>query len=154
MSDPNLHLLLQNIQSQLSSVEDKLNSAKALNGGFEQLVDKVDALQLDFTAIKNLLLGDGIKEGVVNKVKDLEDWQLRKEVYLKEQVYPAIKMLDVVGFKLEQIIPIIDSHEDMKRDVTKLKYAQAIYSKVVWFLALTVAGVLIKAFMDLLVTHH
>ena len=74
MSDPNLHLLLQNIQHQLSSVEEKLNKAKALNGGFDKLVEKVDALQLDFGVIKNLLLGDGEKEGVVNKVKDIEEY--------------------------------------------------------------------------------
>ena len=151
MSDPNLHLLLQNIQNQLSSVEEKLNSAKSLNGGFDKLVEKVDALQDDFTAIKNLLLGDGEKEGVVNKVKDLEDWQSRKENYLKEQVYPAMKMLDAVGFKLEQISPMLISHEEIKSDVQKLKYAQGIYSKVVCFLALSVGGVLIKSLMDLIV---
>jgi hypothetical protein len=158
MSDQNLEETLIKISASLLSVQEQLRTLEdkpALNGAFDEICRQVKELHLVTHRIEDMLISSTTGEGLVMRVKELEGDNDQRKEFMSNTVLPSLEQHREVVFKMklfdEQIAPAIGDISIVKAEVAKLKYAQAIYSKAVWFLSLTVAGVLVKALMDLIV---
>ena len=148
---PALELLLVNIQSQLEKVEDKLNKAASLNGGFEKLVEKVDQMQIDFAAVRGLLLGDGEKLGVVTRLREVEMANIERNRYIEQTVEPAFKQHQRMVFQMERFEVLLERDERQTKELTLLKERVGLLNKVMWLFGTGIAGLLLNAAFSVLV---
>tara|TARA_R100001082_G_scaffold57144_1_gene31578 strand:+ start:653 stop:1114 length:462 start_codon:yes stop_codon:yes gene_type:complete len=149
-SSPELHLLLEQIGKQLNAVEKKLESASALNGGFDTLNEKVDRMQKDFEAVKITLLGDGNQVGVVTRLRELENANVERQKFLATVVEPGLKEHQRLVFEMEGVRDLIKNEETQKQEIVLLKERVGILNKVMWLFGTGLGGVVLKSLFDMM----
>ena len=156
MEDKKLLEMMVQITSSLSLVQtqlDDLKKAPALNGKFDQLVSDVKELHEGFHRMEDILIDPKTGEGIVSRVKEIENYIDRREEFMAKDVYPAMQDFEKIKSQMDlQVNPVISEYNKLREEVAELKLKQAIQAKIGWALALATGSILVKSVMDLVLT--
>ena len=136
--------ILDELLSKVNKIEDKVTSAKSLNGGFDKLMLEVGHIK----EVQQDIL-DGVKgvkktlyepdSGLFSRVKELEnESERRKELIIELQVWK--KHADK---ELEQF-------EKLQIEFAKLEDWKKGAQKVIWLVATAAGGMWVKHLMDMM----
>ena len=150
MSDEILKLVLQKVEN----MENKISSAKSLNGGFDKLLLEVqhikdaqaDVLDAVRGVKQNLYEPDS---GLFSRVKELEMESSRRLDYINETKPIIAQHQELILWKKEASKDI-DEMEDLRIEMAKFQDWKAGISKVVWLIATAAGAMWVKHFMDLM----
>lgn len=150
MSDEIIKLVLQKIEN----MEQKITSAKSLNGGFDKLAMDVEHIKESQREVldavrsvkKSLYEPDS---GLFSRVKELEMESARRMDYIIENK-PIIRQHQELLLWKKEAEKDIDEVESLRLEVSKLQDWKAGMQKVVWLIATAAGGMWVKHFMDLM----
>ena len=150
MSDETLKLVLQKIEN----MENKISSAKSLNGGFDKLTNDVEHIKETQSDILDGIRG--VKQnlyepdsGLFSRVKDLEVESIRRQEFINE-VKPMISQHQEVVLWKKQAEKEVDEVEELRHELSKLQDWKAGMQRVMWLVATAAGGIWVKHFMDLM----
>ena len=150
MSDETLKLVLQKIEI----LENKICSAKSLNGGFDKLANDVEHIKESQADIldgirgvkRNLYEPDS---GLFSRVKDLEVESNRRQDFIDE-VKPIITQHQELVLWKKQAEKEVDEVEELRHELSKLQDWKAGMQKIIWLVGTAAVGMWVKHFMDLM----
>ena len=150
MNDETLKLVLQKIEI----LENRICSAKSLNGGFDKLANDVEHIKESQADILDGIRG--VKQnlyepdsGLFSRVKDLEVESIRRQEFINE-VKPIITQHQEVVLWKKQAEKEVDEVEELRHEISKLQDWKAGMQKVIWLIATAAGGMWVKHFMDLM----
>ena len=150
MSDEMLKIVLQKIES----MENKISSAKSLNGGFDKLANDVEHIKQPQTAILDGVRG--VKQnlydpdsGLFSRVKELETESERRKEFILESK-PALEFSKELVVWKKQADKDLEEFEKLQMEFEKLKEWKHNMSRVIWLIATAAGGMWVKHFMDLM----
>lgn len=150
MSDETLKLVLQKIEI----LENKICSAKSLNGGFDKLANDVEHIK---ESQADILEGiRGVKQnlyepdsGLFSRVKDLEVESNRRQDFIDE-VKPIITQHQEIVLWKKQAEKEVNEVEELRHELSKLQDWKAGMQKIIWLVGTAAVGMWVKHFMDLM----
>jgi len=151
MGDEILKIVLQKVEN----MEQKISTAKSLNGGFDKLLIEVEHIK---EAQGDILDGvRGVKRnlyepdsGLFSRVKELEMESTRRMDYIIETKPIVGEHQELLHWKKEAQKDL-DEIEGLRLEVAKLQDWKAGMQKVIWLLATAAGGIWVKHFMDLMI---
>ena len=150
MSDETLKLVLQKIEN----MENKISSAKSLNGGFDKLTNDVEHIKETQSDILDGIRG--VKQnlyepdsGLFSRVKDLEVESIRRQEFINE-VKPVLAQHQEVVLWKKQAEKEVDEVEELRHEISKLQDWKAGMQKFIWLIATAAGGMWVKHFMDMM----
>ena len=150
MSDEMLKIVLQKIES----MENKISSAKSLNGGFDKLANDVEHIKQTQTDILDGVRG--VKQnlyepdsGLFSRVKELETESERRKEFILESK-PALEFSKELVVWKKQADKDLEEFEKLQMEFEKLKEWKHKMSRVIWLIATAAGGMWVKHFMDLM----
>jgi hypothetical protein len=146
--------LLDQLLHKVSKIEDKVTSAKSLNGGFDKLLIEVEHIKESQAAVlegvrgvkKNLYEPDS---GLFSRVKELESESKIRAAYIKE-TKPALEFSKELQIWKKHADKELEQFEALHIEFEKLKDWKQGAQKVIWLIATAAGGMWIKHFMDLM----
>ena len=146
--------LLDQLLHKVSKIEDKVTSAKSLNGGFDKLLIEVEHIKESQAAVlegvrgvkKNLYEPDS---GLFSRVKELESESKIRAAYVKE-TKPALDFAKELQVWKKKADKDLEDFEKMQIEFAKLQDWKAGAQKVIWLIATAAGGMWVKHFMDLM----
>tara|TARA_R110002096_G_scaffold233700_1_gene423672 strand:+ start:1194 stop:1652 length:459 start_codon:yes stop_codon:yes gene_type:complete len=146
--------LLDQLLHKVSKIEDKVTSAKSLNGGFDKLLIEVEHIKESQAAVlegvrgvkKNLYEPDS---GLFSRVKELESESKIRAAYIKE-TKPALEFAKELQIWKKHADKELEQFEALHIEFEKLKDWKQGAQKVIWLIATAAGGMWIKHFMDLM----
>ena len=150
MSDETLKLVLQKIEN----MENKISSAKSLNGGFDKLANDVEHIK---QTQSDILEGvRGVKQnlyepdsGLFSRVKELETESARRMEFIQESK-PALEFSKELAVWKKQADKDLEEFEKLQVEFEKLKEWKSGMQRVIWLIATAAGGMWVKHFMDLM----
>ena len=150
MNDETLKLVLQKIEN----MENKISSAKSLNGGFDKLTNDVEHIKETQSDILDGIRG--VKQnlyepdsGLFSRVKDLEVESIRRQEFINE-VKPVLAQHQEVVLWKKQAEKEVDEVEELRHEISKLQDWKAGMQKFIWLIATAAGGMWVKHFMDMM----
>ena len=150
MSDETLKLVLQKIEV----LENKICSAKSLNGGFDKLANDVEHIKESQSDILDGIRG--VKQnlyepdsGLFSRVKDLEVESNRRQDFIDE-VKPIITQHQELVLWKKQAEKEVNEVEELRHELSKLQDWKAGMQKIIWLVGTAAVGMWVKHFMDLM----
>ena len=150
MSDETLKLVLQKIEI----LENKICSAKSLNGGFDKLANDVEHIKESQADILDGIRG--VKQnlyepdsGLFSRVKDLEVESNRRQDFIDE-VKPIITQHQELVLWKKQAEKEVNEVEELRHELSKLQDWKAGMQKIIWLVGTAAVGMWVKHFMDLM----
>tara|TARA_B100001287_G_C22486075_1_gene436709 strand:- start:30 stop:488 length:459 start_codon:yes stop_codon:yes gene_type:complete len=150
MSDETLKIVLQKIEN----MENKISSAKSLNGGFDKLANDVEHIK--DTQVTILEGVRGVKQnlyepdsGLFSRVKELETESQRRMEYIQESK-PALEFSKELAVWKKHADKELEQFEKLQIEFEKLKDWKDGAQKVIWLIATAAGGMWVKHFMDLM----
>ena len=147
MSDETLKLVLQKIEN----MENKISSAKSLNGGFDKLTNDVEHIKETQSDILDGIRG--VKQnlyepdsGLFSRVKDLEVESIRRQEFINE-VKPIITQHQEVVLWKKQAEKEVDEVEELRHEISKLQEWKSGMQRVIWLIATAAGGMWVKHFI-------
>ena len=146
--------LLDQLLHKVSKIEDKVTSAKSLNGGFDKLLIEVEHIKESQAAVlegvrgvkKNLYEPDS---GLFSRVKELESESKIRAAYVKE-TKPALEFSKELQVWKKHADKELEQFEALHIEFEKLKDWKQGAQKVIWLIATAAGGMWVKHFMDLM----
>ena len=146
--------LLDQLLHKVSKIEDKVTSAKSLNGGFDKLLIEVEHIKESQAAVlegvrgvkKNLYEPDS---GLFSRVKELESESKIRAAYVKE-TKPALEFAKELQVWKKHADKELEQFEALHIEFEKLKDWKQGAQKVIWLIATAAGGMWVKHFMDLM----
>ena len=146
--------LLDQLLHKVSKIEDKVTSAKSLNGGFDKLLIEVEHIKESQAAVlegvrgvkKNLYEPDS---GLFSRVKELESESKIRAAYIKE-TKPALEFAKELQIWKKHADKELEQFEALHIEFEKLKDWKQGAQKVIWLVATAAGGMWVKHFMDLM----
>jgi hypothetical protein len=146
--------LLDQLLHKVSKIEDKVTSAKSLNGGFDKLLIEVEHIKESQAAVlegvrgvkKNLYEPDS---GLFSRVKELESESKIRAAYIKE-TKPALEFSKELQIWKKHADKELEQFEALHIEFEKLKDWKQGAQKVIWLIATAAGGMWVKHFMDLM----
>jgi|TARA_R100000353_G_scaffold171285_2_gene135595 hypothetical protein len=150
MSDEMLKIVLQKIEN----MENKISSAKSLNGGFDKLANDVEHIK---QTQSDILEGvRGVKQnlyepdsGLFSRVKELETESARRMEFIQESK-PALEFSKELAVWKKQADKDLEEFEKLQVEFEKLKEWKSGMQRVIWLIATAAGGMWVKHFMDLM----
>ena len=149
MSEETLKLVLQKIEV----LENRICSAKSLNGGFDKLANDVEHIKESQADVLDGIRG--VKQnlyepdsGLFSRVKDLEVESIRRQEFINE-VKPIITQHQEVVLWKKQAEKEVDEVEELRHELSKLQDWKAGMQTVIWLIATAAGGMRVKHFIDL-----
>ena len=146
--------LLDQLLSKVSKIEDKVTSAKSLNGGFDKLLIEVEHIKETHTAVlegvrgvkQNLYEPDS---GLFSRVKELETESQRRLEFIQESK-PALEFSKELVVWKKQADKDLEQFEKLQIEFEKLKDWKEGAQKVIWLVATAAGGMWVKTLMDMM----
>ena len=146
--------LLDQLLSKVSKIEDKVTSAKSLNGGFDKLLIEVEHIKETQTAVlegvrgvkQNLYEPDS---GLFSRVKELETESQRRLEFIQESK-PALEFSKELQVWKKQADKDLEQFEKLQIEFEKLKDWKEGAQKVIWLVATAAGGMWVKHLMDMM----
>ena len=146
--------LLDQLLSKVSKIEDKVTSAKSLNGGFDKLLIEVEHIKETQTAVlegvrgvkQNLYEPDS---GLFSRVKELETESARRMEFIQESK-PALEFSKELVVWKRQADKDLEQFEKLQIEFEKLKDWKEGAQKVIWLVATAAGGMWVKTLMDMM----
>jgi|TARA_Y100000817_G_scaffold244386_1_gene196342 hypothetical protein len=146
--------LLDQLLSKVSKIEDKVTSAKSLNGGFDKLLIEVEHIKETQTAVlegvrgvkQNLYEPDS---GLFSRVKELETESQRRLEFIQESK-PALEFSKELQVWKKQADKDLEQFEKLQIEFEKLKDWKEGAQKVIWLVATAAGGMWVKTLMDMM----
>jgi len=146
--------LLDQLLSKVSKIEDKVTSAKSLNGGFDKLLIEVEHIKETQTAVlegvrgvkQNLYEPDS---GLFSRVKELETESQRRLEFIQESK-PALEFSKELVVWKRQADKDLEQFEKLQIEFEKLKDWKEGAQKVIWLVATAAGGMWVKTLMDMM----
>jgi hypothetical protein len=146
--------LLDQLLHKVSKIEDKVTSAKSLNGGFDKLLIEVEHIKETQTAVlegvrgvkQNLYEPDS---GLFSRVKELETESARRMEYIQESK-PALEFSKELQVWKKQADKDLEQFEKLQIEFEKLKDWKEGAQKVIWLIATAAGGMWVKTLMDMM----
>tara|TARA_Y100000592_G_C5392416_1_gene278911 strand:- start:17 stop:475 length:459 start_codon:yes stop_codon:yes gene_type:complete len=146
--------LLEELLAKVSKIEDKVTSAKSLNGGFDKLLLEVEHIK---EAQVNILNGvRSVKEtlyepdsGLFSRVKELENESERRKEFIMESK-PALEFSKELQVWKKHADKELEQFEKLQIEFEKLKDWKAGAQKVIWLVATAAGGMWVKHLMDMM----
>ncbi len=146
--------LLDQLLHKVSKIEDKVTSAKSLNGGFDKLLIEVEHIKETQTAVlegvrgvkQNLYEPDS---GLFSRVKELETESARRMEYIQESK-PALEFSKELQVWKKQADKDLEQFEKLQIEFEKLKDWKEGAQKVIWLVATAAGGMWVKTLMDMM----
>jgi len=145
MSEHNIQEVLLSLIEKVSVIEDRVIKAKALNGGFEHLVEDVKSVAHDVRSIKGAMYEPD--SGLFSRVKELESESTRRWDYIVE-TKPLVQEHKEVLLWKKQIEKEFEEFEAIKIELAELRSWKANISKIIWMIAAAAGTMWAKLFMD------
>ena len=150
MSDETLKIVLQKIEN----MENKISSAKSLNGGFDKLASDVEHIkETQLTILEGVR---GVKQnlyepdsGLFSRVKELETESQRRMEYIQESK-PALEFSKELVVWKRHADKELEQFEKLQMEFEKLKDWKDGAQKVIWLIATAAGGMWVKHFMDMM----
>tara|TARA_B100000131_G_C18058249_1_gene589373 strand:- start:528 stop:986 length:459 start_codon:yes stop_codon:yes gene_type:complete len=146
--------VLEELLSKVSKIEDKVTSAKSLNGGFDKLMLEVTHIK---EAQQDIL--DGVKgvkrtlyepdSGLFSRVKELENESERRMEFIRESK-PALEFSKELAVWKKHADKELEQFEKLQIEFEKLKDWKAGAQKVIWLIATAAGGMWVKHLMDIM----
>ena len=150
MSAEMLKIVLQKIES----MENKISSAKSLNGGFDKLANDVEHIKQTQTDILDGVRG--VKQnlyepdsGLFSRVKELETESERRKEFILESK-PALEFSKELVVWKKQADKDLEEFEKLQMEFETLKEWKHIMSRVIWLIATAAGCMWVKHIMDLM----
>ena len=150
MSDEMLKIVLQKIEN----MENKISSAKSLNGGFDKLANDVEHIKQTQSDILDGVRG--VKQnlyepdsGLFSRVKELETESARRMEFIQESK-PALEFSKELAVWKKQADKDLEEFEKLQVEFEKLKEWKSGMQRVIWLIATAAGGMWVKHFMDLM----
>ena len=149
MSDEILKIVLDKVEK----MESKISNARAMNGGFDKLLNEVDHIR---KTQKDILEGvRGVKQnlyepdsGLFSRVKELESESKVRNAYVKE-TKPALDFAKELQVWKKKADKDLEDFEKLQIEFAKLQDWKQGAQRVIWLIATAAGGMWIKHFMDL-----
>tara|TARA_R100000900_G_C3272685_1_gene152045 strand:- start:80 stop:538 length:459 start_codon:yes stop_codon:yes gene_type:complete len=146
--------LLDQLLHKVSKIEDKVTSAKSLNGGFDKLLIEVEHIKETQTAVlegvrgvkQNLYEPDS---GLFSRVKELETESARRMEYIQESK-PALEFSKELAVWKKHADKELEQFEKLHVEFEKLKDWKEGAQKVIWLIATAAGGMWVKTLMDMM----
>ena len=146
--------LLDQLLRKVSKIEDKVTSAKSLNGGFDKLLIEVEHIKETQTAVlegvrgvkQNLYEPDS---GLFSRVKELETESQRRLEFIQESK-PALEFSKELQVWKKQADKDLEQFEKLQIEFEKLKDWKEGAQKVIWLVATAAGGMWVKTLMDMM----
>ena len=146
--------LLDQLLHKVSKIEDKVTSAKSLNGGFDKLLIEVEHIKETQTAVlegvrgvkQNLYEPDS---GLLSRVKELETESARRMEYIQESK-PALEFSKELAVWKKHADKELEQFEKLHVEFEKLKDWKEGAQKVIWLVATAAGGMWVKTLMDMM----
>jgi len=152
MSDEKV--LLEGLLEKLSGIENKMSKSPSMNGGFNKLLANVESIQKDqermmsdLEDIKKTVLNPD--EGVIARIKTLENWQTERIRFMDTVVEPAMRQHQELVIWKDAVEEIVAHNEKQNQELLLLNEWKYGINKVLWALSLGVAGAIIKIAFDI-----
>ena len=150
MSDEILKIVLDKVEK----MESKISNARAMNGGFDKLLNEVDHIR---KTQKDILEGvRGVKQnlyepdsGLFSRVKELEMESQRRLEFIQESK-PALEFSKELVVWKKQADKELEQFEKMQIEFAKLQDWKSGAQRVIWLIATAAGGMWVKHFMDLM----
>jgi len=150
MSDEILKIVLEKVEK----VENKISSAKSMNGGFDKLMTEVEHIKETQSDILDGVRG--VKQnlyepdsGLFSRVKELESESKLRNAYVKE-TKPALDFAKELQLWKKKADKDLEDFEKMQIEFAKLQDWKDGAQKVIWLVATAAGGMWVKHFMDLM----
>ena len=146
--------LLDQLLSKVSKIEDKVTSAKSLNGGFDKLLIEVEHIKETQTAVlegvrgvkQNLYEPDS---GLFSRVKELEMESNRRMEFIQESK-PALEFSKELAVWKRQADKDLEQFEKLQIEFEKLKDWKDGAQRFIWLIATAAGGMWVKTLMDMM----
>lgn len=150
MSDETLKIVLQKIEN----MENKISSAKSLNGGFDKLASDVEHIkETQLTILEGVR---GVKQnlyepdsGLFSRVKELEIESQRRMEFIQDSK-PALEFSKELVVWKRHADKELEQFEKMQIEFAKLQDWKAGAQRVIWLIATAAGGMWVKHFMDMM----
>ena len=150
MSDETLKIVLQKIEN----MENKISSAKSLNGGFDKLASDVEHIkETQVTILEGVR---GVKQnlyepdsGLFSRVKELEIESQRRMEFIQDSK-PALEFSKELVVWKRHADKELEQFEKMQIEFAKLQDWKAGAQRVIWLIATAAGGMWVKHFMDMM----
>jgi hypothetical protein len=150
MSDEILKIVLEKVEK----VENKISSAKSMNGGFDKLMTEVEHIKETQSDILDGVRG--VKQnlyepdsGLFSRVKELESESKLRNAYVKE-TKPALDFAKELVVWKKHADKELEQFEKLQIEFAKLQDWKDGAQKVIWLVATAAGGMWVKHFMDLM----
>ena len=150
MNDEILKIVLQKVES----MENRISSAKSLNGGFDKLAGDVEHIKESQREVLEAIRG--VKKslyepdsGLFSRVKELETESQRRLEFIQESK-PALEFSKELVVWKKHADKELEQFEEMQIEFAKLQDWKANMQKVIWLVATAAGGMWVKHFMDLM----
>ena len=135
-------------------MENKISSAKSLNGGFDKLASDVEHIkETQLTILEGVR---GVKQnlyepdsGLFSRVKELETESQRRMEYIQESK-PALEFSKELVVWKRHADKELEQFEKLQMEFEKLKDWKDGAQKVIWLIATAAGGMWVKHFMDMM----
>ena len=150
MNDDILKIVLQKVEN----MEQKITTAKSLNGGFDKLAGDVEHIKEAQREVLEAVRG--VKQslyepdsGLFSRVKELEMESNRRQEFINESK-PALEFSKELVVWKKQADKELEQFEAMQIEFAKLQDWKAGAQRVIWLIATAAGGMWVKHFMDLM----
>ena len=150
MNDEILKIVLQKVEN----MENRISSAKSLNGGFDKLAGDVEHIKESQREVLEAIRG--VKKslyepdsGLFSRVKELETENQRRLEFIQESK-PALEFSKELVVWKKHADKELEQFEEMQIEFAKLQDWKANMQKVIWLVATAAGGMWVKHFMDLM----
>jgi hypothetical protein len=146
--------MLKIVLQKIENMENKISSAKSLNGGFDKLANDVEHIK---QTQSDILEGvRGVKQnlyepdsGLFSRVKELETESARRMEFIQESK-PALEFSKELAVWKKQADKDLEEFEKLQVEFEKLKEWKSGMQRVIWLIATAAGGMWVKHFMDLM----
>ena len=146
--------VLDELLSKVNKIEDKVTSAKSLNGGFDKLMLEVGHIK---EGQQDILAGvKGVKKtlyapdsGLFSRVKELENESERRKEFIIESK-PALEFSKELQVWKRHTDKELEQFEKLQIEFAKLEDWKKGAQKVIWLVATAAGGMWVKHLMDMM----
>ena len=150
MSEDLLKIVLQKVEN----MEQRITTAKSLNGGFDKLTGDVEHIKEAQREVLEAVRG--VKQslyepdsGLFSRVKELEMESNRRQEFINESK-PALEFSKELVVWKKQADKELEQFEAMQIEFAKLQDWKAGAQRVIWLIATAAGGMWVKHFMELM----
>lgn len=121
--------LLAKLVENVGNLTSKIQNAKALNGGFDYVVEKIDEMSEKIDTINGAIYNPNPEEGLFSKVNKVENESEKKHIEVSN------KLTKLEEWKVEQVAVLRQNSDDitaLKKSVEEFVVWKQFVQKIFW----------------------